>query len=167
MTITAAEKVDLVPVDMAWRGIELCRADRWQEGLYWLGLTAESTCQTSELPSQFFAYLGYGLVRYQGESDQGLTLCRRAVGLDFYEAENYELLARAWLVTGDRRSAVQTVVRGLQVDAAHAGLLRLRNELGQRRRPVIPFLSRRHVLNRTLGRWRHRLLSRRVSTRSE
>ncbi len=148
---------DAPPEELAWRGIELCRQGDWQDGFYWLSLAADATVETSAVPSLFFAYLGYGLARFQDEREEGIRLCRRAVELDMYQSENYFYLASTLLLAGDRRAAVDTIERGLQIDATHEGLAALKAEIGQRRRPVLPFLARRHFLNRWLGRLRHRL----------
>lgn len=148
---------DVSPSDYAWRGIELCRQGDWQKGFYWLSLAADSRVETSAVPSLFFAYLGYGLARLQGETDEGVRLCRRALELDIYQPENYYYLASALLLTEDRRSAVDVIEQGLQIDATHEGLQSLKTEIGQRRRPVLPFLARDNFLNRSVGRLRHRL----------
>lgn len=152
-------------VENARRGIELCRQGDWQEGFYHLSLVAESPVETDALPSQFFAFLGYGLARLQGEVDQGLRLCRHSVAIDPYEGEGYYYLARTFLQAGDRRSANDAIERGLRNDAGFRPLLELRSEIGDRRPPVLPFLPRRHYLNRTFGRLRHNLLGARRSGR--
>ena len=143
------------PGELAWRGIELCRQEEWQEGFYWLSQAADVTVETNAVPSLFFAYLGHSLARLQGEFDEGLRLCQRAVDLGLYQPENYYCLAATHLLAGERRSAVDVVEQGLQIDAAHQGLRELKAEIGQRRKPVLRSLPRRHFLNRTLGRLRH------------
>ncbi len=148
------------PADLAWKGIELCRQGEWKEGLYWLSLAAKAKESTDELPALFYSYLGYGVARYQKQQLQGLKLCRRAVELEFYQPESYDFLARTHLLMGDRRAAYDVVERGLEVDSTHEGLSALRSELGERRRPVLSFLPRRHAVNRWLGMARHRLLRR-------
>lgn len=110
------------------------------------------------MPGLLFSYLGYGMARYQGERANGLKLCNLGVRVELYQPESYLLLAQTHLILGDRRAAWDTVERGLQVDAAHEGLQKLKAELGQRRRPIFPFLPRRHALNRWLGKLRHRVL---------
>ncbi len=146
------------PADIAWRGIELCRQGEWQEGLYWLSLAAGAEERGSELPALFYAYLGYGVARYQKQTREGLKLCRRAVELEFYQPEAYYFLARTHLLAGDRRAAFDVVERGLRVDSTHEGLSTQRVELGERLPPMLSFLPRRHALNRWLGMARHRLL---------
>lgn len=148
------------PGEIAWRGIELCRDGDWREGLYHLSLAAESEVQTAELPGLLFSYLGYGMARYQGEIRRGLELCRLGVQVELYQPESYLLLARTHLLEGDRRAAWDVIERGLQVDATHDGLRQLHRQLGERRRPVFPFLARDHTLNRWLGMLRHHLLQR-------
>ncbi len=148
------------PADIAWKGIELCRQGDWKEGLYWLSLAAEARAEGDQLPALFYAYLGYGVARYQKQKQQGLKLCRRAVELEFYQPESYYFLARTHLLVADRRAAYDVVERGLEVDSTHDGLAALRAELGERLPPVLASLPRRHALNRWLGMARHRLLLR-------
>lgn len=162
MTTPAADNLDsrpddVPPSELAWRGIELCRQGEWQDGFYWLSLAADATVETASVPSLFFAYLGYGLARFQGEMDEGVRLCRRAVELDMYQAENYFYLASTLMLAGERRSAVDAVDRGMQIDATDGGLKALKAEIGERRLPVLSFLPRHNFLNRSLGRLRHRL----------
>lgn len=148
------------PAEVAWRGIELCRQGDWTEGLYWLSLAAGVKQDSTDLPSLFYAYLGYGIARYQGKTRDGVKLCRHAIELEFYQPENYYFLAQTYLLLGDRRSASDAIERGLQVDSDHDGLRTLKNELGLRRPPVVAFLPRKHFVNRFLGQVRHRILGR-------
>ncbi len=148
------------PAEVAWRGIELCRKRDWKEGLYWLSLAAGAREGRDELPALFYSYLGYGIAKYQKQQRQGLKLCKRAIELEFYQPESYYFLARTHLLMRDRRTAVDVVERGLQVDSTHEWLCELRVELGERLPPVLSFLPRHHVLNRWLGKARHRLLKR-------
>ena len=145
---------------LAWRGIELCRRGDWREGLCWLGRAAEAEGREEHagLPGLFYAYLGYGIARFEGHREQGLELCRRAVEMEHYQPECYVFLARTHLMMEDRRSAFQVVELGLEIDAANEDLLRIRDGLGKRRPPVLRFLPRRHFANRWLGRVRHWLL---------
>ena len=156
----ASAKKESSPLEeIAWRGIELCRQGDWQEGLYWLGQVAEAEASgDEEVPALFYAYLGYGVARYHGRTDQGLALCSRAIAMDRYQPESYCFLARLYLLLDNRRLAFQIVERGLEIDAANPRLYEIRRELGKRRSPVVPFLSRRHPVNRYLGQMRHQLL---------
>ncbi len=148
------------PAENAWKGIELCRHGDWNEGLYWLSLAAEARQPSDQLPALFYAYLGFGVAKYQKQTQQGLELCSKAVALELYQPEGYYFLAHTHLLAGDRRTAFGVVERGLQVDSTHPGLTELKAELGDRWPPALPFLPRRHFLNRWLGMARHRLFRR-------
>lgn len=139
-----------------WQGIELCRNGEWDEGFVHLSQAAESH-DSQDLPSLFFAYLGYCLAR-SGNRKKGLEVCRRAVSLDPYQAESFICLARCWIDDDKRREALDAIRRGLQIDPTNKPLKNLRRRLGRRRRPVLPFLQRNHPLNRTFGRVRHWIL---------
>lgn len=146
------------PTEVAWRGIDSCRRGDWQEGLYWLSLATDSNPVAQELPSLYFAYLGYGMARNQGQEQEGARLCRRAIELEFHEPENYYCLAKVCLLMNDRRAAVDAIDRGLEIDSAYRELVELKQRLGMRRAPVLPFLPRQSFLNRALGKIRHQLL---------
>ena len=53
-----------------------------------------------------------------------------------------------------RRSAVRAIERGLQVDPLNQDLLELKEEIGSRKSPVLPFLARTNPINHLLGRIR-------------
>lgn len=134
-------------------GIDCCRRGNWNEGLRYLGQVAERG--DTGLPGVFYSYLGYGIALREQRVREGLRLCRHSIKVEFYQADNYLNLARTCLLARDRRGAVRAVRDGLKVDPHHAGLLAVRTELGVRGDPVLPFLDRKHVINRFLGRLRH------------
>jgi hypothetical protein len=152
-TSMSGEPMD--PKAVAARGVALCREGDWDRGLQLLSGAAERRTEGGELPGLVYGYLGYGVARYQRRIRDGLKLCEHAVKIQYYEPENHLHLARTRLLAGDRRAAVSSLARGLKLDPAHRGLRELREEIGVRRRPVIPFLSRDNFLNILLGRLRH------------
>ena len=123
-----------------------------------MGKIAESDGSSEDLPSEYFAYLGYGIARFEDRLREGLRLCERAVKREFYRVDNYSMLARTALLANNRRKAVVAVERGLAIDRQDQALLKLKRDMGVRRSPVLPFLSRESALNRLLGRLRHALL---------
>ncbi|MGB5660560.1 MAG: hypothetical protein WBO54_13850 [Thermoanaerobaculia bacterium] len=141
----------------ALQGIEACKKGQWKEGLAVLGKVAEADRQGAELNGQFYSYLGYGIARYERRVKEGLALCQHSIKLQFYEPENYLNLARVHLLARNRRKAVEALNRALKLNASNPGALALAQEIGWRRRPVIPFLSRSNFLNRLLGRLSYRL----------
>lgn len=138
-------------------GIALCRKGRWNEGSVLLARALEGREGSTDYPGLAYSYLGVALAKLERRRRDGLKLCEHAVRLQFYEPENHLNLARVYLLMDNRRGAVDALARGLRVDPSHAGLRALRKEIGVRRRPVIPFLSRDNFLNRLLGRIRHDL----------
>jgi len=141
----------------ALQGIEACKKGQWKEGLAVLGKVAEADRQGAELNGQFYSYLGYGIARYERRVKEGLALCQHSIKLQFYEPENYLNLARVHLLARNRRKAVEALNRALKLNASNPGAMALAREIGWRRRPVIPFLSRSNFLNRLLGRLSYRL----------
>jgi hypothetical protein len=135
------------------KGLALCREGEWTNGLFFLGKIAEAG-RTAAMPGVFFSTLGYGIARYQQRTEEGLKLCRHAVKLQFYEPENYLLLARTALLCENKAEAVKAVRGGLKVDANNAQLQALSTELGIRQLPVLSFLSRSNPLNQLLGKLR-------------
>ncbi len=141
----------------AVRGVEACKKGQWKEGLAVLGKIAEADRQGAELNGQFYSYLGYGIARYEHRVKEGLALCQHSIKVQFYEPENYVNLARVYLLARNRRKAVEALTRALKLNASHPGARALAREIGWRRRPVIPFLSRDNFFNQLLGKMRHQL----------
>ncbi len=137
--------------------LDRCRRGGWKEGLPLLARIAEQDERQGALPALVYSYLGYGIALRQGRIQEGIRLCQHAVKLEFYQAENYLNLARTQMLANHRRAAVRAVSDGLKVEPDNRNLLELRREMGERRRPVLPFLARSNPLNSLLGRLRHLL----------
>jgi len=141
----------------AQRGIDLCRAGKWKAGMETLGNIAEADRQGTELPGLFYSYLGYGIARFERRGKEGLALCQHAIKVQFYEPENYVLLARVYLLRRRRGKAIEALHRALKLNSRHPEAVKLAREIGFRRRTVIPFLSRGNPVNKVLGKLRHSL----------
>ena len=144
--------------EAANRGVRLCRQGEWDEGLQVLGWVAERSSDSTELPSLFYSYLGYGIAWRQRKPHEGLMLCEHAVQSEFYQPENYVNLARTHLLAGRRLSALRALEQGLRVDPEDARLHDLIERIELRRRPVLPFLQRSNPFNYALGYVRHHVL---------
>ncbi len=142
----------------ALQGIDQCRKGEWTEGISHLAKAA-SSAERGSLPGAVFSFLGYGLALKEGRVDEGLALCRHAVRVELFDAENHLNLARTQLLANDRSGAYRTVREGLRVDRNDKELQALRKSLGVRRRPALSFLARTHPINRALGRLLHSLAS--------
>ncbi len=140
------------------RGLERCRQGDWQDGMVDLAWLAERAGR-GDVPALCYSYLGYGLAHKKGQVKRGLKLCRHAVKLEFYQPECYVNLAQTALLSKRyRHLAATAVLDGLQVDAEHPQLIELSKRLGVRRQPVLSFLSRKNILNRILGWFRHQIM---------
>jgi tetratricopeptide (TPR) repeat protein len=104
------------------------------------------------------AYYGWAVATIEHRFERGLGLCREALRADGDCAEIYLNLARVLMAHGRKAEGIRYVKRGLMIDPRDAGLTQEWRRLGIRRRPVLPFLPRRHTMNRWLGRLRGRLV---------
>jgi hypothetical protein len=91
------------------------------------------------------------------ELRRGLDLAKRAQSGDPRNPNVYWCLAQLHILNGSRREAIETAERGLRFAADNFALVRLRKRLGVRQPTPLPFLSRGHRLNVSLGRLMHRL----------
>jgi hypothetical protein len=142
--------------DTLERAVALCRQGDWKQGLVHLGRLAEEG-ERGALPGLFYSYLGYAIALVEQRVPEGVKLCRHAIKVEFYQPDNYLNLARTLLLAKDRKGVVDAVQRGLKIDPHHPQLVDLGREMGIRRPPVLPFLSRTNPLNRFLGSLRHHL----------
>ena len=96
----------------------------------------------------------YGLCIGLAESrfDRALELCRTSAKEEFFNPVLYHNLARVHLAFGFKAEAIRYLRRGLMIDPASAPIREELARLGVRRRPVLAFLRRRHLLNRWFGR---------------
>jgi tetratricopeptide (TPR) repeat protein len=78
-------------------------------------------------------------------------LCMNALKHDTYNADIYHNLGRIFLIGNRKDLALKAFQKGLKLDRSHMGIMKETCTLGLRRRPVVPFLSRRNVINRILG----------------
>lgn len=143
---------------LAWEGVDLCRVGRLEEGFATLELVAQESDGLDDAPAAFFAYLGLGTAMVRGRYRKAEAYCLKAVDRAPEEYDGHLCLARVHSYFSARGRALAAIHDGLEAAASSAELLSFRREIGMRRAPVVPFLSRDHGLNRVLGRLRHRVL---------
>ena len=150
--------------DLCQEGVTACRQGQWEQGVKLLHAVIATIPTATEIPSLAYSFLGYGgAVLGTGYKDS-VRLCDIGIRMDPSEAENYLNLARTCLLRGRRTLAVMALNRGLQKSPRHPELLELRNSLGRRRPPVVPFLHRDRAINRFLGKLRSRYVIKGPST---
>jgi Flp pilus assembly protein TadD len=106
----------------------------------------------------YMSYLGVVLARSEEKWAEAEKLCDSAVRLKRNQAQLYLNLAEVYATAGRRDDAVETLQAGLKYARRDVRLNLAINRLVQRRSPVFSFLSRRHPLNRQIGRLRHKTL---------
>jgi len=101
------------------------------------------------------SFFGLCLALVQKKYKPAIDLCKRAIELQFYSADHHANLARIYIAAGNRKKAVEAVEAGLKIHPEDDGLRDVRQTLGVRARPAVPFLDRSHPINVSLGQARH------------
>lgn len=101
--------------------------------------------------AQIRSALGLAVALAERDFEQARSLCESAAKQEFFNPELYLNLARVYLSVGRRPEALRYLRRGQMIDPGHAAIREAIAELGMRRLPIVPFLPRRHLVNRMLG----------------
>lgn len=112
---------------------------------------------------RYLSYYGLSLAKAGLSTSTALEACRRAASTQALDPVLFLNLGRVYLIAGKRALAAKAFESGLRL-APDSRVLR--NELAaidQRRRPVLPALSRDHLFNRWLGRARATLGTRAIA----
>lgn len=108
----------------------------------------------------YLSFLGVSLARAQGKWAKAMDLCKTALHLKRNEPQLYLNLAEVYVSAGRREDAVAILDAAARYCGADRRIGRMRGNLGRRGAPVLPFLERDNVLNRSLGMLRHRIRER-------
>ena len=101
------------------------------------------------------SWFGLCLALVRKEFKAAIDLCQRAITQEFYNADHYANLARVYLLSGKRKKAVETADQGLKIARDNPYVRQVRQTLGVRSRPAVPFLDRTNPINVSLGQARH------------
>jgi Flp pilus assembly protein TadD len=112
------------------------------------------------------SYYGLCLGLAERRFDRALDLCRAAAKEEFFNPVLYHNLARVHLAFGFKAEAIRFLRRGLMIDPHNEAIGTHLGQMGMRCPSVLGFLRRRHVVNRWLGRLRHRREIRSMRPRS-
>ncbi len=138
-------------------GREAVKREQWPRAKTFLSAyVARFTARGDTVPASGLA--SYSLcLGHSRELRRGLELCKKAQHADPRNPHIYWCLAQLHLLARSRKDAIDAVERGLRAVPDNYLLQRLRKRLGLRQAPPIPFLDRKHGLNRRLGRLMHRM----------
>jgi Flp pilus assembly protein TadD len=101
--------------------------------------------------AQIRSALGLALALGARDFEAARSHCESAAKQEFFNPDLYLNLARVYLSVGRRPEALRYLRRGQMIDPGHQAIREAIHQLGLRRVPIIPFLPRRHVVNRVLG----------------
>ena len=115
----------------------------------------ERALKLSENPS-WRSYLGYCIAKERGQVKRGADLCLACLELEPENPVHYLNLAKVRVIGGQKPEALGVLRQGMAIGGSPE-ILALLGQLGTRKPPVLSFLSRDHILNRTLGLVLHRM----------
>jgi tetratricopeptide (TPR) repeat protein len=105
---------------------------------------------------RYRSFFGLCLGLVERRFDKALDLCRSAAREEFFNPALYHNLARVHLAFGFKAEGIRYLRRGLMIDPDNGAIAEDLRIMGVRRSPILPFLSRRHRINRWLGALRRR-----------
>jgi Flp pilus assembly protein TadD len=105
----------------------------------------------------FVSYFGLALGLSQKKWSEAESLCLQALQLKRTVPQLYLNLADVYEYSGRISDAVDLLSEGLRYTGRDSRLEAALRGYGVRNVPVLPFLSRRNILNRCLGKLRHRV----------
>lgn len=108
----------------------------------------------SELPSDGLSHYGLCVAVVEKQTRKGAELCRTAIEEQFFNSVHFVNLIRLYLIRGNRKAAVDVLNEGLTRLPNDRTLLRVREDIGYRKPPVVTFLHRDNPINAALGKLR-------------
>jgi tetratricopeptide (TPR) repeat protein len=108
----------------------------------------------------YLSFLGLSIARAERKWDRASELCEIAVQIKRREVQFHLNLVEVYQMAGRRTKAMETLDAALELFSNDQRLKRARSRIEKRRAPVLSFLNRDNVLNKHLGKLRHRALKR-------
>lgn len=101
--------------------------------------------------ARFLSYLGMCIAYERRLKREALRLCKWALKEDPKNPEQYLNLGKVYLVFGCHSDAIVIFRKGMRIDNDNPEIITELQAMGIRKKPVIPFLSRGHFLNKYIG----------------
>lgn len=124
------------------------------KALHYFQLAYESVNRHDIYHNKYASYCG--VVRSFNGDRGGLELCKEVALHEKRDADVFLNLARAEWHFQNRKKTIEALHKGRLIDAAHPGILKMREVLGVRKHKVLPGLTRNHSLNGFLGKLRRK-----------
>ena len=106
----------------------------------------------------YMSYLGLAVAASDQKWAEAEKLCQSAMRLNRRQAQLYLNLAEVYVAADRRQSAADVLARGLHYAPHDVRIKMALDRLAIRRRPILTFLPRGHILNRGLGLLRHQAM---------
>ena len=163
------------PMVLVKMGIAAAKEERWTDGATILAAAYERLTKRTELkgeyaiaatglatpkdvvPGSALSYYGLCLAHSQGNYQEGARFVHIAIHNEPMVGEHYLVLAKLWKHVRNRRKMVDAIQKGFEASPRYLPLRRFAQEVGLRKDPVLPFLSRNNTLNQALGRLRTKM----------
>jgi Flp pilus assembly protein TadD len=146
--------VDTQAFELFKEGLTLLRNSYPQQALKYM----QRAVDLERTNPYYMSYLGVVLARSERRWAEAEQLCDTAVRMKRNQAQLYLNLAEVYMAADRKEDAMEVLRSGLRYARRDVRLNIAMNRLTERRRPVLPFLTRKHPLNRQLGILRHRTL---------
>lgn len=130
-------------------GIELLEKGMISQANHCFEIAYEQVSYSDLHYSKYASFCGYSRV-LSGDRG-GLMLCREVVANEMYDADVYFNLAKSEWHFKNRKRTIESLLKGLEIDAAHPGIKGLCKTMSMRKRAVIGFLPRNNILNKAIG----------------
>jgi len=109
-----------------------------------------------KMPDGWSSY-GLCLARVEGKRKLGAEMCEKAIKLQSYEGRHRANLVRIYVTANNRKKAVDVLDDSLSKLRNDPALIRVRKEIGYRRSPQLPLISRTNPVNKIYSRTMPRL----------
>ncbi len=143
--MTAGEYLEL--------GLAYVKEKNWEAALNSLRESHKRFSDPSTIPPILFSALGLAIAMEENKVQEGLSQCRRALEKAPGQAEIYYHFGMVYLKAGKKGNAYSIFQGGLKINPDHSGMQTLMRRMGIRKKPILSFLPREHVINRFLGTW--------------
>lgn len=119
----------------------------------------ETVYKSEDLPKPVtgLSYYGLCLASVNQQHRAGIALCEKAIQEKPNDVAHYANLVETYESAGRRKKAIDFLDSTIQQFPRARILQDLKEKLGKRKRPVIPFLARGNIVNVILGHMRHTL----------
>jgi hypothetical protein len=136
------------------RGVRALTRTRTREALalFETAIEIERRNGAEKPQPRYVSFYGLCLALEKHRLHEGISFCREALAQEFYNPDLCCNLGRLLVMANKRKEGYAILCKGYRLQPNHPGIRAALRDLGQRRRPPLPFLSRANPINILLGR---------------